>query len=212
MKIVRLTDSSQSGLSNRLDALTLRNLYSCANTLLARWRQGRFYRELSIVPGIIPSHHACFECRFGAEDHERGRSCSADSVRRPRSPGSSSRNALIQTTNRYSSTIWGRSERLSYGKHMPHLLTESLGWHSRYLLSGCHASSGKGTEEQSRIIGKQTQDSDSLCAMSLTPPGLDSRVRLLVLSCREARRWTQPTLPTSNAPMTTNGCPRLGKP
>jgi succinyl-CoA:acetate CoA-transferase len=29
-----------------------------------------------------------------------------------------------------------RSERLSYGKHTPHLLTESLGWHSRYLRSG----------------------------------------------------------------------------
>jgi len=30
----------------------------------------------------------------------------------------------------------GRSERLSYGKHTPHLLTESLGWHNRYLRSG----------------------------------------------------------------------------
>ncbi len=29
-----------------------------------------------------------------------------------------------------------RSERLSYGKHTPHLLTESLGWHNRYLRSG----------------------------------------------------------------------------
>jgi succinyl-CoA:acetate CoA-transferase len=29
-----------------------------------------------------------------------------------------------------------RSERLSYGKHTPHLLAESLGWHSRYLRSG----------------------------------------------------------------------------
>ncbi|MFZ1135964.1 MAG: acetyl-CoA hydrolase/transferase family protein [Candidatus Korobacteraceae bacterium] len=29
-----------------------------------------------------------------------------------------------------------RAERLSYGKHTPHLLTESLGWHSRYLRSG----------------------------------------------------------------------------
>ena len=28
-----------------------------------------------------------------------------------------------------------RAERLSYGKHTPHLLTESLGWHSRYLRS-----------------------------------------------------------------------------
>ena len=28
------------------------------------------------------------------------------------------------------------AERLSYGKHTPHLLTESLGWHSRYLRSG----------------------------------------------------------------------------
>ena len=29
-----------------------------------------------------------------------------------------------------------RAERLSYGKHTPHLLTESLGWHSRYLRKG----------------------------------------------------------------------------
>jgi len=29
-----------------------------------------------------------------------------------------------------------RAERLSYGKHTPHLLTESLGWHSRYLRAG----------------------------------------------------------------------------
>ena len=29
-----------------------------------------------------------------------------------------------------------RAERLSYGKHTPHLLTESLGWHSRYLRNG----------------------------------------------------------------------------
>ena len=29
-----------------------------------------------------------------------------------------------------------RSEQLSYGKHTPHLLTESLGWHSRYLRGG----------------------------------------------------------------------------
>jgi len=29
-----------------------------------------------------------------------------------------------------------RSERLSYGKHTPHLLTESLGWHNRYLRAG----------------------------------------------------------------------------
>jgi succinyl-CoA:acetate CoA-transferase len=29
-----------------------------------------------------------------------------------------------------------RSERLSYGKHTPHLLTESLGWHNRYLRGG----------------------------------------------------------------------------
>jgi succinyl-CoA:acetate CoA-transferase len=26
-----------------------------------------------------------------------------------------------------------RAERLSYGKHTPHLLTESLGWRNRYL-------------------------------------------------------------------------------
>jgi succinyl-CoA:acetate CoA-transferase len=29
-----------------------------------------------------------------------------------------------------------RAEHLSYGKHTPHLLTESLGWHNRYLRSG----------------------------------------------------------------------------
>jgi succinyl-CoA:acetate CoA-transferase len=29
-----------------------------------------------------------------------------------------------------------RSERLSYGKHTPHLLTESLSWHNRYLRTG----------------------------------------------------------------------------
>jgi succinyl-CoA:acetate CoA-transferase len=29
-----------------------------------------------------------------------------------------------------------RAERLSYGKHTPHLLTESLSWHSRYLRIG----------------------------------------------------------------------------
>jgi len=29
-----------------------------------------------------------------------------------------------------------RAERLSYGKHTPHLMSESLGWHSRYLRSG----------------------------------------------------------------------------
>ena len=29
-----------------------------------------------------------------------------------------------------------RAERLSYGKHTPHLMTESLGWHNRYLRSG----------------------------------------------------------------------------
>ena len=29
-----------------------------------------------------------------------------------------------------------RSERLSYGKHTPHLIAESLGWHCRYLRSG----------------------------------------------------------------------------
>jgi succinyl-CoA:acetate CoA-transferase len=31
---------------------------------------------------------------------------------------------------------FNRSEKLSYGKHTPHLLTESLSWHSRYLRSG----------------------------------------------------------------------------
>lgn len=29
-----------------------------------------------------------------------------------------------------------RAEHLSYGKHTPHLLTESLGWHNRYLRTG----------------------------------------------------------------------------
>ncbi len=29
-----------------------------------------------------------------------------------------------------------RADRLSYGKHTPHLLTESLGWHNRYLRCG----------------------------------------------------------------------------
>jgi succinyl-CoA:acetate CoA-transferase len=29
-----------------------------------------------------------------------------------------------------------RGERLSYGKHTPHLLAESLGWHNRYLRTG----------------------------------------------------------------------------
>ncbi len=29
-----------------------------------------------------------------------------------------------------------RAERLSYGKHTPHLLSESLGWHNRYLRTG----------------------------------------------------------------------------
>jgi succinyl-CoA:acetate CoA-transferase len=28
------------------------------------------------------------------------------------------------------------SERLAYGKHTPHLLTEALGWHTRYLRNG----------------------------------------------------------------------------
>src|SRR5579863_5402573 len=30
----------------------------------------------------------------------------------------------------------GRAERLSYGRHTPHLLGESLGWHNRYLRTG----------------------------------------------------------------------------
>jgi len=29
-----------------------------------------------------------------------------------------------------------RAEQLSYGKHTPHLLSESLAWHNRYLRSG----------------------------------------------------------------------------
>jgi len=28
------------------------------------------------------------------------------------------------------------AERLSYGRHTPHLLSESLAWHNRYLRSG----------------------------------------------------------------------------
>ncbi|MGA7523552.1 MAG: acetyl-CoA hydrolase/transferase family protein [Acidobacteriaceae bacterium] len=31
---------------------------------------------------------------------------------------------------------FNRAERLSYGKHTPHLLTESLGWHNHYLRTG----------------------------------------------------------------------------
>jgi succinyl-CoA:acetate CoA-transferase len=31
---------------------------------------------------------------------------------------------------------FSRAERLSYGKHTPHLLTESLSWHNRYLRTG----------------------------------------------------------------------------
>jgi succinyl-CoA:acetate CoA-transferase len=33
-------------------------------------------------------------------------------------------------------SYYARAERLSYGKHTPHLLAESLGWHERYLKSG----------------------------------------------------------------------------
>ena len=29
-----------------------------------------------------------------------------------------------------------RAERLSFGKHTPHLLHESLGWHDRYVRTG----------------------------------------------------------------------------
>jgi succinyl-CoA:acetate CoA-transferase len=29
-----------------------------------------------------------------------------------------------------------RAERLSFGKHTPHLLKESLGWHDRYVRTG----------------------------------------------------------------------------
>jgi succinyl-CoA:acetate CoA-transferase len=29
-----------------------------------------------------------------------------------------------------------RAERLAYGRHTPHLLAESLAWHSRYLRTG----------------------------------------------------------------------------
>ncbi len=31
---------------------------------------------------------------------------------------------------------FSRAESLSYGKHTPHLLTEPLGWHNRYLRTG----------------------------------------------------------------------------
>jgi succinyl-CoA:acetate CoA-transferase len=31
---------------------------------------------------------------------------------------------------------FNRAERLSFAKHTPHLLTESLSWHSRYLRCG----------------------------------------------------------------------------
>ena len=33
-------------------------------------------------------------------------------------------------------SYYERAERLSYGKHTPHLLAESMGWHARYLQSG----------------------------------------------------------------------------
>jgi succinyl-CoA:acetate CoA-transferase len=33
-------------------------------------------------------------------------------------------------------SYYERAERLSYGKHTPHLLGESLSWHERYLRSG----------------------------------------------------------------------------
>jgi succinyl-CoA:acetate CoA-transferase len=36
-----------------------------------------------------------------------------------------------------------RAERLSHGKHTPHLLTESLGWHNRYLRCGQMRSQGE---------------------------------------------------------------------
>ena len=39
----------------------------------------------------------------------------------------------------YRSLLWDyvqRAERTSYGKHTPHLIPESLGWHNRYLRSG----------------------------------------------------------------------------
>jgi succinyl-CoA:acetate CoA-transferase len=36
-----------------------------------------------------------------------------------------------------------RSERLSFGKHTPHLLSECLGWHNRYLRSGHMRPSGE---------------------------------------------------------------------
>jgi len=46
-----------------------------------------------------------------------------------------SRNVLRQNTKVLKDYL-SRSEQLSYGKHTPHLLTESLGWHSRYLRTG----------------------------------------------------------------------------
>jgi succinyl-CoA:acetate CoA-transferase len=39
-----------------------------------------------------------------------------------------------------------RAERLSYGKHTPHLLSESLGWHNRYLRTGQMRPGAQGDE------------------------------------------------------------------
>ena len=49
---------------------------------------------------------------------------------------SSSINARIPDYKGLLLDYLNRAERLSYGKHTPHLLTESLGWHSRYLRTG----------------------------------------------------------------------------
>ncbi len=49
----------------------------------------------------------------------------------------------------YKSTLleyFTRAERLSYGKHTPHLLSESLGWHNRYLRTGQMRPGAQGDE------------------------------------------------------------------
>jgi succinyl-CoA:acetate CoA-transferase len=46
----------------------------------------------------------------------------------------------------YRPILWDyqqRAERLSFGKHTPHLLSESLDWHKRYLRSGRMRPSGE---------------------------------------------------------------------
>ena len=46
---------------------------------------------------------------------------------------------LTNSPDRNSAILWDyqqRSERLSFGKHSPHLMSECLDWHKRYLRSG----------------------------------------------------------------------------